>query len=136
MLAEVRKQAAATNGVKGSFPTVARALMACIRPFPETQQATSGWADEVCTWERFESAVGRAGADVGVGSDGYCGYLMRKAPLAVRRLGGRLRTTVRMRGPLDGGAGGGRAASRPCEGSQPSVRGAGLLAGRAVKGVS
>ena len=32
--------------------------------------------------------------------------------------------------------GGGRAASRPCEGSQPSVRGAGLLAGRAVKGVS
>ena len=31
---------------------------------------------------------------------------------------------------------GGRAASRPCEGSQPSVRGAGLLAGRAVKGVS
>ena len=86
VLAEVRKQAAATNGVKESFPTVARALMACIRPFPETQQATSGWADEVCTWERFESAVGRAGADVGVGSDGYCGYLMRKAPLAVRRL--------------------------------------------------
>ena len=31
---------------------------------------------------------------------------------------------------------GGRAASRPCEGSQPSVRGAGLLAGRALKGVS
>ena len=31
---------------------------------------------------------------------------------------------------------GGRAASRPCEGSQLSVRGAGLLAGRAVKGVS
>ena len=31
---------------------------------------------------------------------------------------------------------GGRAASRPCEGSQPAVRGAGLLAGRAVKGVS
>ena len=37
--------------------------------------------------------------------------------------------------PLDDGPGG-RAASRPCEGSQPSVRGAGLLAGRAVKGVS
>ena len=31
---------------------------------------------------------------------------------------------------------GGRAASRPCEGSQPSVPGAGLLAGRAVKGAS
>jgi hypothetical protein len=35
-----------------------------------------------------------------------------------------------------GDGGGGRAASRPCEGSQPSVPGAGLLAGRAVKGVS
>ena len=31
---------------------------------------------------------------------------------------------------------GGRAASRPCEGSEPSVRGAGLLAGRVVKGFS
>ena len=30
---------------------------------------------------------------------------------------------------------GGRAASRPCEGSQPSVRGAGPRVGRAVKGV-
>ena len=32
--------------------------------------------------------------------------------------------------------GGGRAASRPCEGSQPSVRGAGLLVGRVLKGFS
>ena len=31
---------------------------------------------------------------------------------------------------------GGRAASRPCEGSQPSVRGAGLLVGRVRKGFS
>ena len=31
---------------------------------------------------------------------------------------------------------GGRAASRPCEGSQPSVCRAGLLAGRVVKGFS
>ena len=29
---------------------------------------------------------------------------------------------------------GGRAASRPCEGSQPSVRGAGLLVGRELIG--
>ena len=37
--------------------------------------------------------------------------------------------------PADGaGGGGGRAASRPCEGSEPSVRGAGLLVGRVVKG--
>ena len=31
---------------------------------------------------------------------------------------------------------GGRDASRPCEGSQPSVRAAGLLVGRVVKGFS
>lgn len=31
---------------------------------------------------------------------------------------------------------GGRVASRPCEGSQPSVRGAGLLVGRVLKGFS
>ena len=37
---------------------------------------------------------------------------------------------------VQGAVQGGRAASRPCEGSQPSVPGAGLLAGRAVKGVS
>ena len=37
--------------------------------------------------------------------------------------------------PADGaGGGGGRAASRPCEGSEPSVRRAGLLVGRVVKG--
>ena len=40
----------------------------------------------VCTWERFERAVGRAGADVGVGGDGYSGYLTRKAALSVRRI--------------------------------------------------
>ena len=86
VLAEVRAQAAATNGLKETFPSVAHELMARIRPFPEQQPAKVDWADDVCTWERFERAVGRAGADVGVGSDGYCGYLMRKAPLPIRRL--------------------------------------------------
>ena len=42
-----------------------------------------------------------------------------------------------MKGRIPGVDGkGGRAASRPCEGSEPSVRGAGLLAGRVVKGFS
>ena len=57
--------------------------MSCIRPFPEQQPAKADWADDVCTWERFERAVGRSGADVGVGSDGYCGYLMRKVPTVI-----------------------------------------------------
>ena len=86
VLAEVRAQAAATNGLKETFPTVARELRTIIRPFPEQEPAKPDWADDVCTWERFESAVGRVGADVGVGSDGYCGYLMRKAPMHVRCL--------------------------------------------------
>uniref|UniRef100_A0A7S0HAW8 Uncharacterized protein n=1 Tax=Phaeocystis antarctica TaxID=33657 RepID=A0A7S0HAW8_9EUKA len=49
VLAEVRAQAAATNGLKETFPTVARELMSCIRPFPEQQPAKADWADDVCT---------------------------------------------------------------------------------------
>ena len=73
VLAEVRAQAAATNGLKQTFPDVARELMKIIRPFPEQEPAKPDWADDVCTWERFESAVGRVGADVG----GGFGWLLR-----------------------------------------------------------
>ena len=86
VLEETRSQAAAINGDKESFPGITRQLMHQLRPFPQQHAARQGWAKEVCTWERFERAVGRAGADVGVGSDGYSGYLTRKASLASRRL--------------------------------------------------
>jgi hypothetical protein len=74
------------NGEKESFPEITRQLMHQLRPFPPEHAARQGWATEVCTWERFERAVGRAGADVGVGADGYSGYLTRKASLASRCL--------------------------------------------------
>ena len=61
------------------------ALMGALRPFPEQADARTQWTEEVCTWERFERAVARAGADVGVGADGYSGYLTRKASAAARR---------------------------------------------------
>ena len=86
VLAETRKQAAGINGAKESFPAVAEQLMQQLRPFPEQHEPKREWSKEVCTWERFERAVGRAGADVGVGSDGYSGYLTRKASLPARRL--------------------------------------------------
>ena len=86
VLAETRAQASATNGMKESFPDVARALMGALRPFPAQADASTQWTEEVCTWERFERAVARAGADVGVGADGYSGYLTRKASLAARCL--------------------------------------------------
>ena len=60
--------------------------MAALRPFPEQAEARADWVNDVCTWERFERAVARAGADVGVGADGYSGYLTRKASLRARRL--------------------------------------------------
>ena len=85
VLDETRAQAARINGPKQTFPEVAKQLMEQIRPFPEQQQRREGWACEVCTWERYERAVGRAGADVGVGADGYAGYLTRKASGEVRR---------------------------------------------------
>jgi len=86
VLAEVRAQATKINGEKETFPAIAAELMDRIRPFPEQQEAREGWEREVCTWERFERAVGRAGADVGVGGDGYSGYLTRKAALSVQRI--------------------------------------------------
>jgi hypothetical protein len=86
VIAETRKQTAGINGEKESFPEITQQLMQQLRPFPQEQTARQGWATEVCTWERFERAIGRAGADVGVGSDGYSGYLTRKASLASRRL--------------------------------------------------
>ena len=86
VLDETRAQAAKINGTKQTFPAVAEALMAQIRPFPAQPEARERWAREVCTWERFERAVGRAGADVGVGADGYSGYLTRKASGEVRRV--------------------------------------------------
>ena len=85
MLEEVRQQAAAINGPKQAFPEVARALMTQLRAFPAQPQRKPGWAREICTWERYERAVARAGADVGVGKDGYSGYLTRKASPEVRR---------------------------------------------------
>ena len=85
VLEEVRQQAAAINGPKQAFPEVTRALMTQLRAFPAQPQRKPGWAREICTWERYERAVARAGADVGVGKDGYSGYLTRKASPEVRR---------------------------------------------------
>ena len=88
VLEEVHAQAAATNGTKQSFPEVTRQLMTRLRAFPEQPARKPGWAREVCTWERYERALRRAGADVGVGNDGYAGYLTRKAAPEVHRAGG------------------------------------------------
>ena len=81
----IKQQAAAINGPKQAFPEVTRALMTQLRAFPAQPQRQPGWAREICTWERYERAVARAGADVGVGKDGYSGYLTRKASPEVRR---------------------------------------------------
>ena len=45
VLAETRTQAAATNGMKESFPQVARALMGALRPFPEQADARTQWTE-------------------------------------------------------------------------------------------
>ena len=70
VLGETRAQAAAINGVKESFPEVARELMGALRPFPELAEERADWVRQVCTWERFERAVSRAGRMWGSGRMG------------------------------------------------------------------
>ena len=82
---EVREQEERINGPKECFPSVAAAMMYEMRP-PKELPAGRDWVEEVCTWERFESALKRAGADTGVGKGGFAGYLIRKAPEEVQRL--------------------------------------------------
>ena len=83
---EARKIETRINACKQSFPCVAAKMMKRLAPFPEQGEVCTEWAREVCTRARYSWALSRTGVDVGVGADGFPGYLVRKAPARIQEL--------------------------------------------------
>ena len=72
------------NARKQSFPVAAEDIMRRLQPFPPATTSTTDWPVDVCTPSRFAWALKKTGFDVGVGADGFPGYLVRKAPSSVQ----------------------------------------------------
>ena len=68
---EVARLMTRINADKPSFPEQVRSVLQRLIPGKRRERGEEGaWVGEVCTWDGFKAAMGRAHVDTGVGGDG------------------------------------------------------------------